>query len=126
MQSAQPHMIRSAAKAMACSPDEQKRLIVTAEDSLGTPASHDACLATFIPCSASGIAHPSITSSIISGSSPGVRSIAAFMTVPAMSSGLVSFSVPRGALPTAVLNAETITASFIASSPLQNPVAYPT
>src|SRR6185295_5398564 len=35
------------------------------------------------------------------------------MTVPAMSSGLVSLSVPRGALPTAVRNDETITASFI-------------
>jgi hypothetical protein len=39
------------------------------------------------------------------------------MTAPAISSGLVSFNVPRGALPTAVLSAETITASFIPFSP---------
>ena len=29
--SAKPHMMRSAAKAIACRPDEQKRLIVTAD-----------------------------------------------------------------------------------------------
>src|SRR5215813_12938193 len=59
------------------------------------------------------MAHPRMTSSIIAGSRPGVRSIAALITAPAMSSGLVSLSVPRGALPTAVLSDVTITASFI-------------
>src|SRR5436305_7297143 len=118
MQSAQPAMMRSAAKAMACSPDEQKRLIVTAEVSFGSPASHPAWRATFIPCSASGVAQPSTRSSTRDGSRPDARSSAALIAVAAMSSGRVSFKVPRGALPTAVRAAETITASFIASSPI--------
>ena len=51
-------MIRSAANAIDCRPDEQKRLIVTAEALTGTPARRLAMRATFSPCSASGIAQP--------------------------------------------------------------------
>ena len=60
-------MIRSAANAIACRPDEQKRLMVTADACTGTPARRLAMRATFSPCSASGIAQPRITSSISSG-----------------------------------------------------------
>ena len=56
--------MRSAASAMACSPDAQKRLMVMAETSTGMPARSDAMRATFMPCSASGMAQPMITSSI--------------------------------------------------------------
>ncbi len=96
---AAPHMMRSAANAIACSPDEQKRLIVTAEALTGTPARRLAMRATFSPCSASGIAHPRITSSISEGSIPGARRNASTITVAASSSGLVPRRVPFGALP---------------------------
>ena len=61
---AKPAMIRSAAKAIDCRPDEQKRLMVTADALTGMPARRLAIRATFSPCSASGIAQPRITSSI--------------------------------------------------------------
>ena len=67
--SAPPAMMRSAAMAIACSPDEQKRLMVMAETSTGRPARSDAMRATFMPCSASGMAQPRMTSSISLGSS---------------------------------------------------------
>src|SRR5205085_8453182 len=99
--------------------------MVTADVSFGSFASQPACRATFMPASASGVAQPSTTSSTIAGSSPGARSSAALIAAAAMSSGRVSFRVPRGALPTAVRAAETITASFIASSPIVQRLALP-
>ena len=62
-----------AAIAIDCKPDEQKRLIVIALVSTGRPARIAAARATFIPCSASGIAQPMITSSISDVSRPGTR-----------------------------------------------------
>ena len=56
--SAPPLMMRSAAIAIACKPEEQKRLMVSAETSTGSPARSEAMRATFIPCSASGMAQP--------------------------------------------------------------------
>src|SRR5438034_6816548 len=53
---AKPHMTRSAAYAIACRPDEQNLLTVTADALTGMPARRLAMRATFIPCSASGIA----------------------------------------------------------------------
>src|SRR5438034_4730693 len=105
--------IRSDAIAIDCSPDEQKRLIVIALVSIGKPARIAAARATFIPCSASGIAQPMITSSISDAARPGTRAIASLITAAPISSGRVFLKVPLGALPTAVLTAETITASFI-------------
>ncbi len=84
---AKPHMMRSAAKAIDCRPDEQKRLMVTADAATGTPARRLAMRATFSPCSASGIAQPRITSSISAGSTPGARRSASAMTAAAISSG---------------------------------------
>src|SRR5947207_4763121 len=72
--------------------------------------------ATFIPCSASGIAQPRITSSISAGAIAGVRRKASAMATAASSSGRVPRSVPFGAFPTGVRTAETITASFICRS----------
>src|SRR5690242_8658709 len=105
--------IRSLAIAIVCRPDEQKRLMVIALVSTGSPARIAAARATFIPCSASGIAQPMITSSTCAPSRPGTRAIASLIAAAPMSSGLVSRKVPFGALPTEVLTAETITASFI-------------
>src|SRR5688572_6548826 len=113
-----PVRIRSAAIAIDCKPDEQKRLIVIALVSTGSPARMAAARATFIPCSASGIAHPMITSSISYTSSPGTRASASLITTLPISSGRVFRKVPFGALPTAVRTAETITASFISFSPM--------
>ena len=100
-----------ATSAHACRPEEQKRLIVTAEASTGMPARKLEMRATFMPCSPSGIAHPMITSSIDDGSSCGTRSRAPLMATAPSSSGRITLRVPRGALPTAVLTAETMTAS---------------
>src|SRR5437762_411745 len=110
---AKPHMMRSPAYAMAWRPDEQNRLMVTADASTGMPARRLAMRATLSPCSASGIAHPRITSSISAGETPGARFSASPMQTAASSSGRVDRRDPDGALPTAVRTAETITASAI-------------
>src|SRR6267142_3034270 len=113
MISAPPTMMRSAPRAMACNPEEQKRLMVMAEHSTGSPARSDAMRATFMPCSASGVAHPMITSSIWPLSTCGTRSSAPLMTVAAMSSGRVARNVPLPDLPTAVRTELTMTTSFM-------------
>src|SRR3954462_6793162 len=77
------------------------------------PARRLAIRATFMPCSASGIAQPMITSSTSAASIPGARLSASAIAEAPSSSGRVPRSVPPGALPAAVLTAETITASFI-------------
>ena len=91
-------------------------MTVTADALTGIPARRLAMRATFMPCSASGIAQPMITSSISPGSSPGARFSASAMAVAASSSGRVPRSVPPGALPDAVLTAETMTASCMVFS----------
>ncbi len=108
-----PVRIRSAAMAIDCSPDEQKRLMVMALVSTGKPARIAAERAMFMPCSASGIAHPIITSSISAACNPGTRAMASLITAAPISSARVSRKVPFGALPTAVRTADTINASFI-------------
>src|SRR5262249_5691665 len=109
-------MMRSAAIAIACKPEEQKRLIVMAETSTGNPARSEAMRATFMPCSASGIAHPRITSSISLGSRRGTRSRALLTATAASSSGRVARSVPLKARPTGVRTEEAITTSLMGIS----------
>ena len=92
--SARPEAIESAASEIACNPDEQNRLMVIAEHSTGNPARSDAMRATFMPCSASGIAQPMMTSSISFGSTCGTRSSAPLIAVAARSSGRVARNVP--------------------------------
>src|SRR6266550_8993911 len=113
--------MRSLAMAIVCNPEEQKRLIVIALVSTGRPARIAAARATFIPCSASGIAQPMITSSISATLSPGTRPEASFITAAPISSGRVFLNVPFGALPTAVRTADTITASLIILIPQRLP-----
>ena len=110
---ARPARIESAASAIACRPDEQKRLMVIAETSTGRPARRLAMRATLVPCSASGIAQPRITSSISAASKAGTRCNAPWIAVAARSSGRVVASVPLGALPTAVRTAAAIKTSVI-------------
>src|SRR5574341_1772192 len=114
MTSENPHMILSAACAMACNPEAQKRLTVTAEALAGTPARSEAIRATFIPCSASGIAQPRMTSSTSFGSSPGTRLSASPIASAARSSGRVARSAPLYDLTTGVRHADAITTSLIA------------
>src|SRR5271155_1937010 len=117
MTSAEPERMRSAAIAIDCNPEEQKRLMVKAEASTGKPARRLAMRATFIPCSASGMAQPMMTSSISLGSSAGTFSSAPLMAMAARSSGRVKDSDPLGALPTAVRTLLTMTASLILRLP---------
>src|SRR6478736_1023994 len=111
--SSSPVRMRSAASAIACTPEEQKRLIVIAGTLSGSPASSTPMRATFMPCSASGIAQPTITSPISRGSSPGTCAITPFSTCASMSSGRTLLNIPRGALPTGVRIAATMYASWI-------------
>ena len=71
MASASPRRMRSAAIATACTPEEQNRFIVRPATLSGRPASSTPMRATFMPCSASGIAQPIMASSISFGSSEG-------------------------------------------------------
>ena len=111
--SALPDIIRSAAMAIDCSPEEQKRFMVIAEHSTGSPARNDAIRATFIPCSASGMAQPRITSSTSLASSCGTRASAPLSAAAAISSGRVARKPPLYARPTGVLTALAITTSLI-------------
>ena len=120
--SAEPHMTRSDANAIAWRPEEQKRLIVTAEAETGIPARRLAIRATFNPCSASGIAQPMITSSTSAGAIAGARRSASPMAIAASSSGRVPRSTPLGAFPTGVRTAATITASVIVPQEVFNGV----
>src|SRR5215204_334704 len=98
--------------------------MVIADVSTGSPARMAAARATFIPCSASGIAQPMMTSSISDFSNPPARRTASSMTAAPISSGRVFFRVPFGALPTAVRTAETTTASLINNLLLNVPLRF--
>jgi hypothetical protein len=106
-----PSATEPAAMAIACRPLEQNRLMVTAEVSTGSPPSSAARRATLRPCSPSGMAQPSTTSSTMSGLMAGTRSSSARMTLPASSSGRVARRAPLCARPTADRTASTMTTS---------------
>src|SRR5687767_1755080 len=111
--SASPRRMRSAASATAWTPEEQKRLIVIPDTRSGKPASRSPMRATFMPCSPSGIAQPTMTSSTSPGSSPWHCWTAALSTCASRSSGRTFLYMPRGALPTGVRVAATMYASWI-------------
>src|SRR5688572_26479338 len=67
--------------------------------------------ATFMPCSASGMAQPRMTSSTVSAFTAGTRESAPLMASAAMWSGRVRARAPLPAFPTAVRTDETITGS---------------
>ena len=106
--SASPRRMRSAASATACTPDEQNRLIVMPGTPFGKPARSEAMRATLNPCSASGIAQPTITSSIASACRSEHRAMTFRRTCASMSSGRTFLNIPRGAFPTGVRQAATI------------------
>ena len=108
IRSAWPSRIWSAAIATACRPDEQKRLMVCAAIVFGRPANSRPMRATFMPCSASGIAQPMMASSMRLTSMPGACATTDFSTCASMSSGRVLRNTPLGALPTGVRVAATM------------------
>src|SRR3954469_1955500 len=115
MQSASPAMMRWAAIAMVCRPDEQKRFTVTPETVTGIPARMADSRATFEPVAFSGVAQPSTTSSTSAGSIP-ARSTACFTTWPPSVAPCVMLNAPRKALPIGVRAVDTITASVMCRS----------
>jgi hypothetical protein len=121
---ANPVMIRSAALAIVCRPEEQNRLTVWPGTLSGRPARWAAILATFIPWVPSVMAQPSSTSSTSAGSRPSARRSASAMATPAMSSGRLARRLPRGARPTAVRAPATITASFTLVHSFMYPMDY--
>ena len=61
---------------------------------LGSPASNRPMRATFMPCSASGMAQPTITSPISRASRPGTLATTAASTWASMSSGRTVRNMP--------------------------------
>src|SRR5579885_1921567 len=121
MISALPARMRSAAMAMDCRPELQKRLMVTPGTRSGSPARRAAQRAMLLPDSPSGMAQPRITSSMSSCGTCGYSSRRRRITAAARSSGRAWRKVPRGALPTAVRRQSMITASCIAPLCVRSP-----
>jgi hypothetical protein len=65
--SASPRRMRSAASATACRPGGAEAVDGDARHDCGRPASSRPMRATFMPCSASGMAQPTTTSPIAAG-----------------------------------------------------------
>src|SRR5688572_1506331 len=105
-------MMRCAASAMVCRPEEQKRLTVMPGTVSGQPARMAIWRAMFQPVAPSGLAQPMITSSTSSASSF-ARSSAACTTCPPIFAPCVMLSAPRHDLHRGVLAVETMTASVI-------------
>ena len=106
--SASPTRIRSAAIAIAVRPDAQNRLTVTPPTVSGRRDSSAPMRATFSPCSPSGIAQPTIASSIVFGSSDGTCASAERIAWTSRSSGRTLRNTPFGALPIGVRVAATM------------------
>ena len=115
MQSASPAMMRCAAIAMVCRPDEQKRFTVTPLTVTGMPARIAESRAMLLPVAFSGVAQPSTTSSTSAGSIP-ARSTACLTTWPPSVAPWVMLKAPRNALPIGVRAVDTMTASDIRRS----------
>src|SRR6478736_9051885 len=105
-------MMRCAASAIVCRPDEQKRFTVMPGTVTGQPARSAIWRAMFQPVAPSGLAQPMMTSST-SWQSTLARSSAACTTCPPIFAPCVMLSAPFQLLQSGVLAVETITASFI-------------
>ena len=106
-------MIRSAAMAIDCKPEEQNRLIVIAEISTGSPARSAALRATFMPCFR--LRHRAAHDDVFDFLRVEPRHAANrfLMAMAARSSGRVVRSVPLKAFPTGVRTELTMTASLM-------------
>ena len=113
MQSAIPDCIFATAIAMVSIPLEQNLFTVTPGTSTMSSPIREIRRAMFRPCAPSGIAFPTMTSSMRFGSKLGSFSIMYLMVSAASSSVLLNRNTPLGAFPTAVRYAFTIYAVFI-------------
>src|SRR5262245_56653697 len=104
--------MRWLARAMVCSPDEQKRFTVMPGTVIGQPARMAIWRAMFQPVAPSGLAQPMITSST-SSASTFASSSAACTTWPPIFAPWVMLSAPRQLLQSGVRAVETMTASAI-------------
>src|SRR5260370_20195807 len=107
-----PAITRCAASAMACNPDEQKRLTVMPGTLTGRPARSAICRAMFMPVAPSGFAQPMITSSTRAGSMP-ARATAACVAWPPSVAPWVMLNAPRQDFARPVRAVDTITASVM-------------
>ncbi len=110
-----PAMIRCAASAMVCSPEEQKRFTVMPGTASGQPARCAIWRAMFQPVAPSGLAQPMITSSTSAGSTF-ARASACFTTWPPIFAPWVMLRAPLQLLQSGVRAVETITASVMGGS----------
>src|SRR5438105_6972333 len=99
--------------AMALSPDEQKRLIVSPATLTGSPARMADTRAMLCPCVPCGWPQPRITSSTSLGSSCGTLPSASLMQWAARSEGSVMLNEPRCDLASGVRELATTTASLM-------------
>src|SRR2546429_227562 len=100
--------------AMALSPEEQKRLIVSPATDAGRPARIAATRAMLWPCEPCGWPQPRITSSTSFLSSCGTLPSASLMQWAARSDGSVMLNEPRADLASGVRLLATTTASLMA------------
>ena len=113
MQSAIPLCTFAEAMAIVSSPDAQYLFTVIPGTLSVSKAISEIRRATFNPCSASGVALPTITSSICSFSTLGTDATRCLITSAANVSGRVNLKPPRVALPTALRLAATIYAFMV-------------
>ena len=103
-------MMRCAAIAMVCRPDEQKRLTVMPPVVTGQPPRSAIWRAMLAPVAPSGLAQPMITSSTSPASMP-ARAMAACSTCPPSVAPWVMLNAPFHDLARAVRAVDTMTAS---------------
>src|SRR6478736_9817312 len=108
-------MMRWAAVAMVCRPDEQKRLMVMPDVVIGRPARSAIWRAMLEPVAPSGVAQPMITSSTVAGSMP-ARCTACCTAWPPSVAPCVMLKAPFQLLASGVRAVETMTAVVMGCS----------
>jgi hypothetical protein len=108
-----PAMMRWAAVAMVCRPEEQKRLMVMPDTVTGQPAASAIWRAMLEPVAPSGVAQPMITSSTSAASIP-ARWMACCTAWPPRVAPWVMLKAPFQLLARGVRAVETITADVMA------------
>ena len=108
-------MMRCAAVAMVCRPDEQKRLMVMPDTVTGQPARKAAWRAMLAPVAPSGVAQPMMTSSTSPASMP-ARLMACSTAWPPSVAPWVMLKEPFQLLARGVRAVETITAEVMLDS----------
>ena len=108
-------MMRWAARAMVCRPDEQKRLTVMPETVMGRPALSAIWRAMLAPVAPSGLAQPMITSSTSAASMP-ARCTACCTAWPPSVAPWVMLKAPFQLLVRGVRAVETMTALVMMGS----------